>query len=129
MQGGQSWDFTLKTVFSLANGISSYPQTVMKTHCAQSGAAPRTHGSLSPAYPASPRNPEHLPEEVFPVVFVRIQGIRPFWHDLKQIPYDYTVAVTNRLKRLELTERVPEELWTEVRNTVQQVVTNTIPKK
>ena len=63
------------------------------------------------------------------MVFVRIQGIRPFWHDLKQIPYDYTVAVTNRLKRLELTERVPEELWTEVRNTVQEVVTKSNPSK
>ena len=55
--------------------------------------------------------------------------MRPFWHDLKQIPYDYTVAMTNRLKRLELTERVPEELWMEVHNTVQEVVTKTIPKK
>ena len=55
--------------------------------------------------------------------------MRPFWHDLKQIPYDYTVAMKNRLKRLELTERVPEELWMEVHNTVQEVVTKTIPKK
>ena len=55
--------------------------------------------------------------------------MRPFWHDLKQIPYDYTVAMKNRLKRLELTERVPEELWMEVHNTVQEVMINIIPPK
>ena len=55
--------------------------------------------------------------------------MRPFWHDLKQIPYDYTVAMKNRLKRLELTERVPEELWMEVHNTVHEAGTKTIPKK
>ena len=54
---------------------------------------------------------------------------RPFRYDLNQLPYDYTVEVTNRLKRLDLTDKVPEELWLEVHNTVQQVVTKTIPKK
>ena len=39
---------------------------------------------------------------------------RPFRYDLNQTPYDYTVEVTNRLKRLELIDRVPEELWIEV---------------
>ena len=39
---------------------------------------------------------------------------RPFRYNLNQIPYDYTVEVTNRLKRLDLIDRVPEELWTEV---------------
>ena len=39
---------------------------------------------------------------------------RPFRYDLNQIPYDYTVEVTNRLQGLDLIERVPEELWTEV---------------
>ena len=39
---------------------------------------------------------------------------RPFKYDLNQIPYDYTVEVTNRFKGLDLIERVPEELWTEV---------------
>ena len=49
--------------------------------------------------------------------------------DLNQIPYNYTVEVTNRLKRLDLTDRVPEEIWTEVCDTVQEAVIKTIPKK
>ena len=43
---------------------------------------------------------------------------RPFRYDLNQIPYDYTVEVRNRFKGLDLIERVPDELWTEVRDTV-----------
>ena len=43
---------------------------------------------------------------------------RPFRYDLNQIPYDYTVEVTNRFKRLDLIDRVPEELWTEVHDIV-----------
>ena len=54
---------------------------------------------------------------------------RPFRYDLNQIPYDYTVEVTNRFKGLDLIDRVPEELWTEVRNIVQEAVIKTIPKK
>ena len=54
---------------------------------------------------------------------------RPFRYDLNQIPYDYTVEVTNRLKRLDLIDRVPEELWMEVRDTVQETGIKTIPKK
>ena len=54
---------------------------------------------------------------------------RPFRYDLNQIPYDYTVEVTHRFKRLDLIDRVPEELWTEVRDTVQEAVIKTIPKK
>ena len=46
-----------------------------------------------------------------------------------QIPYNYTVEVTNRFMGLDLIDRVPRELWTEVCNTVQEVVTKTIPKK
>ena len=53
---------------------------------------------------------------------------RPFRCDLNQIPYDYMVEVTNRFKGLDL-DRVPEELWMEVRNIVQEAVTKTIPKK
>ena len=53
---------------------------------------------------------------------------RPFRYDLHQIPYDYTVEVTNRFKGLDLI-RVPEEPWTEVRDTVQQTGIKTIPKK
>ena len=46
-----------------------------------------------------------------------------------QIPYDYTVEVTNRFKGLDLIDRVPEELWAEVPDTVQEAVIKTIPKK
>ena len=54
---------------------------------------------------------------------------RPFRYDLNQIPYDYTVEVTNRFEGLDLIDRVPEELWTELRDTVQEVEIKTIPKK
>ena len=49
--------------------------------------------------------------------------------DLSEISYDYTVEVTNRFKRLDLIDRVPEELWTEVPDIVQEAVIKTIPKK
>ena len=54
---------------------------------------------------------------------------RPFRYDLNQIPYDFTVGMTNRFKGFNLIERVPEELWTKVCNIVQEVVIKTIPKK
>ena len=54
---------------------------------------------------------------------------RPFRYDLNQIPYNYTVEVTNRFKGLYLTDRVPEELWTEVHDTAQETVIKTILKK
>ena len=54
---------------------------------------------------------------------------RPFRYDLNEIPYDYTVEVTNRFKGLDLVDRVPEELWMEVCNIVQAAVTKTILKK
>ena len=54
---------------------------------------------------------------------------RSFKYDLNQIPYDYTVEVTNRFKGLDLIDRVPEELWTEVLSIVQEVVIKTICKK
>ena len=54
---------------------------------------------------------------------------RLFRYDLNQIPYDYTVEVTNRFKGLDLIDRVPEELWMEVRDIVQEAVIKTIFKK
>ena len=54
---------------------------------------------------------------------------RPFKYDLNQIPYDYTVEVRNRFKGLDLIDRVPDELWMEVRDIVQETVIKTIPKK
>ena len=54
---------------------------------------------------------------------------RPFRYDLNQILYNYTVEVTNRFKGLDLIDRVPEELWTEVCDIVQEVVIKIIPKK
>ena len=55
--------------------------------------------------------------------------IRPFRYDLNQIPYDYTVEVTKGFKGLDLIDRVPDELWMEVHDTVQEAVIKTIPKK
>ena len=52
---------------------------------------------------------------------------RPFRYDLNQIPYDYTVEVRNRFKGLDLIDRVPDELWNEVRDTVQETGIKTIP--
>ena len=52
---------------------------------------------------------------------------RPFRYDLNQIPYDYTVEVRNRFKGLDLTERLPDELWTEVHNIVEETGIKTIP--
>ena len=54
---------------------------------------------------------------------------RPFRYDLNQIPYDYTGEVRNRFKGLDLIDRVPDELWMEVRDTVQETDIKTIPKK
>ena len=53
----------------------------------------------------------------------------PSRYDLNQIPYDYTVEVTNSFKGLDLVDRVPEELWLEVHDIVQEAVIKTIPKK
>ena len=54
---------------------------------------------------------------------------RLFRYGINQIPYDYMVEVTNRFKVLDLIDRVPDELWMEVRDIVQEVVIKTIPKK
>ena len=54
---------------------------------------------------------------------------RPFRYDLNQIPNDYTVEMRNRLKGLDLIDRVPDEVWTEVRDIVQETGIRTIPKK
>ena len=57
------------------------------------------------------------------------KATRPFRYDLSQIPYDYTVEVTNRYKGLDLIDRMPEELWVEVHDIVQEAVIKTIPKE
>ena len=54
---------------------------------------------------------------------------KPFRYDLNQIPYDYTVEVANRFKGLDLIDRVPEELWTEVCDIVEETEIKTIPNK
>ena len=54
---------------------------------------------------------------------------RPSRYDLNNIPYDYTVEVRNRFKGLDLIDRMPDELWTEVHDVVQEAVIKTIPKK
>ena len=52
---------------------------------------------------------------------------RPFRYDLNQIPYDYTMEVRNRFKGLDLIDRVPDELWNEVRDVVEETGIKTIP--
>ena len=54
---------------------------------------------------------------------------RPFRYDLNQIPYDYTVEVRNRFKELDLIDRVPDELWTEVHDIVEEIGIKTISVK
>ena len=54
---------------------------------------------------------------------------RPFRYDLKPIPYDYTVEMTNRFKGLDMVDRMSKELWMEVHNVIQEMVTKTFPKK
>ena len=54
---------------------------------------------------------------------------RPFRYDINQIPYDYTVEVRNRFKGLDLIDKMPDELWTEVRDIVQETGIKTIPRK
>ena len=57
------------------------------------------------------------------------KSTRPLRNDINQIPYECTVEVTNRFKGLDLIDRVPEELWMEVRDIVQEAVVKTIPRK
>ena len=57
------------------------------------------------------------------------KATRPFRYDLNQIPYDFTVEMTNRFKGLDLIDRVPEELWTKVCDIIQKAGIKTIPKK
>ena len=54
---------------------------------------------------------------------------RPFRYDLNQIPYDYTVEMRNSFKEIDLIDRVPDELWNEVHDIVQETGIKTIPKK
>ena len=56
-----------------------------------------------------------------------VKNTRPFRYDLNQIPYDYTVEVRNRFKGLDLIDRVPDELWDEVRDIVQETGIKTTP--
>ena len=55
--------------------------------------------------------------------------VRPFSYDLNQILYNYTVEVTKRFKELDLIDRVPDELWLEIHDIVQETEIKTIPKK
>ena len=57
------------------------------------------------------------------------KSTRPFWYDLNEIPYDYTVEVTKRFKGFDMIDRVPEGVCVEICNTVQEVVTKPSPRK
>ena len=61
--------------------------------------------------------------------FLSEETTRPFRYDLNQIPYDYTLEVTNSFKGLDLIDTMPEKLWTEILNMVQEAGTKTIPNK
>ena len=66
----------------------------------------------------------------FRLILIKVgKTARPFRYDLNQFPYNYIAEVTNRLKGLDLIERVPEELWMEVHDIVQEAGIKTIPKK
>jgi len=68
--------------------------------------------------------------EKFGLKFKKVRKTtKPFRYDLSQIPYDYTLEVASRFKGLDLIDKVSEELWMEVRDTVQEVVIKAIPKK
>ena len=69
---------------------------------------------------------EFLQEALF---YFTVYTTRPFRYDLNQIPYDYIVEMTNRFKGLDLIDRVPEELWMEVHDIVQEAVIETISRK
>ena len=58
-----------------------------------------------------------------------VKNTRPFRYDLNQIAYNHIVEVTNRFKELDLRDGVPEELWTNIPNTVQEALIKIIPKK
>ena len=68
-----------------------------------------------------------------PIAQIKLKKVekttRPFRYDLNQIPYDYTMEVRNRFKGLDLIDRVPNKLWTEVHDIVQETGINTIPQK
>ena len=75
--------------------------------------------------------PDHeLPIGKFRLKLKKVEKTtRPFRYDLNQIPYDYTLEVRNRFKGIDLIGRVPEELWAELRNIVQEVVSKPSPRK
>ena len=72
---------------------------------------------------------EFLNEQLRPKLKKVGKTTRPFRYDLNQIPYNYTVEVTNRFKGLDLIDGRPEELWMEVHDIVQEAVIKSIPKK
>ena len=82
-----------------------------------------------------PTNEEWVLSEYILIVKFRLKlkkvgtTTRPFRYDLNKIPFNYTVEVRNRFKGLDLIDRVPDELWTEVRDIVQETGIKTIPKK
>ena len=109
---------------------------------------PCSDSSASPSFPSQPEGKIGLPRAnprgrpgadcgsdhelliaKFRLILKVGKTIRPFRYDLNLIPYDYAVEVTNRFKGLDLIDRVPKELWTEVHGIVQDAVIKTIPRK
>ena len=96
-------------------------------------ALPDLQRGIAPLGPPAPAQPQLLGHGVIAKFRLKLKKVgkttRPFRYDLNQIPYHYTVEVRNRYKGLDLIHRVPEELWTEVRDIVQEADIKTIPKK
>ena len=92
-------------------------------------ALPSCHSSWSWSRPEADCGSDHeLLIDKFRLKLKKVgKTNRPFRYDLNQIPYDYTVEVRNRFKGLDLIDRVPDELWTEVHDTVQETGIKTIP--
>ena len=92
-------------------------QNIQTAHAAQYTAPPK-------------KNLNELLIAKFILKLKKVEKItRPFRYDLNQIPYDYTVEMRNRFKGLDVIDRVPDELWMEVRDIVQETGIKTIPKK
>ena len=89
-----------------------------------------TNSTCSTVYPPQKKNLIELLIAKFRLNLKKVEKTtRPFRYDLNKIPYDYTVEVKNRFKGLDVIDRVPDELWMEVRDIVQETGIKTIPKK
>ena len=92
-----------------------------------------TNSTCSPVYPPPQKKKNKQKPQCTPYCQIQTEieesGENHFRYDLNQIPYDYTVQVRNRFNRLDMIDRMPNELWMEVRDIVQETGIKTISKK